>query len=556
MNNPASAIDHLVTRARQLHSLPSVAMEVLKLTENPQVDARAIKACIEKDPALTTKVLRVVNSSLFGLGSRVSDLNQALALLGIKPLKMLVLGFSLPTGLFDSVTAEILAWYWRRTLTKAVAGRQISETVWNQPGDDSFVAGLLQDLGMLLLIQQLGDPYVRLLQKIRNGGGDLIALESQSMGFDHTMLTARLLEHWGLPNALVNAVDWHANEQNLQTAPALEHVLPRILHLTELIARLLVDGQPDVLGELLATGRQYCGLSEQQLEQLVNELEEKVQQLADVLSLRLPDGLDYRDVLAQAHGQLADVAASVAEEMISGEATQVATRTEGESLLDELRALSEAVSEVSRRAVEPVGWCPTAATVPSSPPTDPGPEGTSGSPAATVQSPPTDSRPKSATTTAEPGLRDQVAVAVAACRHSHCPLSLLLVELHHAGQSPTTGEVAGLGSLKRLESACRSVDHSCAICLPQGEIGFAIVLPNCDRPSAVGFGNQLIDQMCRSPQGGPPVSRRAARISVGVATVTLPPKNFPPEDLLDSADHCLYGSHASGGGVVKSIEIY
>ena len=121
-------------------------MEVLELTRNPPVDPHALKACSENDPALTTKLLRVVNSSLFGLSREVSDLNQALALLGTKPLKLLVLGFSLPPGLFAGIHGEVLQHYWRHTLTKAVAGREISEQIWNQPGDDAFIVGLLQDL--------------------------------------------------------------------------------------------------------------------------------------------------------------------------------------------------------------------------------------------------------------------------------------------------------------------------------------------------------------------------------------------------------------------------
>ena len=78
----------LVARSRDLYSLPAVAMKVLQLTECSKVNAQALKECFEMDPALTAKLLRVVNSSLFGLSRRVSDLNQALAMLGTKPLKL------------------------------------------------------------------------------------------------------------------------------------------------------------------------------------------------------------------------------------------------------------------------------------------------------------------------------------------------------------------------------------------------------------------------------------------------------------------------------------
>src|SRR3972149_3698978 len=101
MSTATPQLEPFLERARDLYSLPSVAPEVLDLTSQPKVDVRALKACIENDPALTIRILRVVNSSLFGLNRQVSDLNQALALLGIKPLKLLVLGFSLPPAPFD-----------------------------------------------------------------------------------------------------------------------------------------------------------------------------------------------------------------------------------------------------------------------------------------------------------------------------------------------------------------------------------------------------------------------------------------------------------------------
>ena len=125
---PATALDKLTQRAGQLYSLPAVAMKVLELTNHPEVDIAALKSCIERDPALTTRILRVVNSSVFGLNGQVSNLNQAVALLGTSPLKLLVLGFSLPNELFVGVQESVLTFYWRHSLTKAIAVRTLSRS--------------------------------------------------------------------------------------------------------------------------------------------------------------------------------------------------------------------------------------------------------------------------------------------------------------------------------------------------------------------------------------------------------------------------------------------
>src|SRR5436190_7465850 len=148
-------VQQFVERTGQLYSLPAVAAEVLRLTGEPQIDPRQLRQCIESDPALAARLLRVVNSSLFGPTRPVTDLPQALTLLGIRPLKMLVLGFSLPKELFAGLEAQVLGRYWRRSLTKAVAARELAEGCWHVPGDEPFIAGLVQDIGLLALLQQL-----------------------------------------------------------------------------------------------------------------------------------------------------------------------------------------------------------------------------------------------------------------------------------------------------------------------------------------------------------------------------------------------------------------
>jgi HD-like signal output (HDOD) protein/GGDEF domain-containing protein len=583
MNDPATTLDRLIARAGRLYSLPAVAMKVLELTNNPQVDTRALKECIENDPALTGRILGVVNSSLFGLSREVSDLNQALAMLGSKPLKLLVLGFSLPAGLFSGIRDEILGRYWRHTLTKAVAGREISETLWHTPGDDAFISGLLQDVGMLLLIQELDEPYVKFLDRAHVAGKDLAELETRSMGFDHTELSARLLSHWGLPETLVGAVAWNTSHRRSGAPHSPQQALPQILHLAELVARLLADGRSEVLGELLEVGRRYGDFSAARLEALVNTLEEKVAQLAGVLSLQLPEGLDYRDVLMQAHARLAEVAVEAAGEMLRHQQDE-AVKSEEDALLAELRELATAVARVSGRPVEPAGseGSPPSKVAPAA--DVPGPQPWA-APAAERRR-----AAGSAAVEADPGLLGRLAVGVAACRQSRCPLSLLLVQLDHPEELLVERGVEGLGKLRQLlENLCRRIDHPCASCLAHGEVGFALVLPNCERRLAVQLANQLIEQFRRTGSVGrtdgaatgqgtdrAPLRRsgrqsqpvvalvpkhghvgpRAVSISVGAATVCLPPKNFPPEDLLAAADRCLYGSGASGGNVVKSIEIY
>lgn len=552
MSEAPPTLDQIAARCGELYSLPTVALEVLRLTQNPEVDSGRLKQCIERDPALASKILRVVNSSLFGLSRPVSDLNQALALLGVKPLKLLVLGFSLPDELFTGVAGDLLAGYWRHTLTRAVAAREIAERIWRLPGDEAFIAGLLEDLGQLVLIQELGASYGDFFTRVRAAGVRLTAAERHALGFDHTQLTARLLSSWGLPSLLVEAVAAPADHASLERLSPEARPLGQILHLAEMLSQLLVEARPNVLCELLDAGQRYHNLSAPQIAELVDALEDKVQQLAGVLSLELPEPLSYRDVMAEAHRRLVAAAADAAGDVIRCHHEALNAQVEGLCLLDEVRQLSAAVADytshpgerptapAARRGPTVVGAASAAATTHTSPPH--GPRGAANPPPGLDQ--PQD---------VDPGLLGRLEMAVAACRQARRPLSLLVAEIDHYADIALTGGLEQLEATRlEIDACCRAIDHPHAGCFEIGDGRFAVIFLDCDRQQAVRLAGELLAQArLRTGPGAAPLS-----VSVGAATVALPPRNFPPGDLFNSAARCLSAARMAGGNMLKSIEIY
>jgi HD-like signal output (HDOD) protein len=317
-----AAVEELVRRARTLYSLPAVAAKVIELTSDPRADARALNECIHTDPALAAKILRVVNSSLFGMSRKVCSLNQAIALLGTKPLKMLVLGFSLPEKLFSEVAREQLNWYWSTTLSRAVAARVISEQLFTRAGDEAFLAALLQDIGVLVLLGELREPYGEFLSRVIDQRLDLQRLEVDSLGFEHRTLSARLLEHWNMPELLVDGIAETADVRNLAGKKTATAEVARVLHLAGLIGELVGRNRLSVLPELMEAGKVYCGLDKERLNELVALLQPNVQQLAEVLSLELPQGRDYGTILAEAYRQMSDLNESVVGLLVRSEETE------------------------------------------------------------------------------------------------------------------------------------------------------------------------------------------------------------------------------------------
>jgi GGDEF domain-containing protein len=473
-----------------------------------------------------------------------------LALLGIKPLKLLVLGFSLPDAMFSGLGDGALTRYWQHTLTKAVAAREISESFWKQPGDEPFIAGLLQDLGMLVLLQDLKEPYAKFLETVHEKGGNLHDLEIRSLGFNHTQLSARLLETWKLPASLVATIPAVCSPESLVDADEPLKSVRQILHLAEIVATLLCDGHGDQLTELLDTGGKYCRLSRANIDRLIDSLQAKVGQLADVLSLQLPEGMDYRDVLLQAHAQLSCVASDAAEETVAATARGSAADDGGQSLLEHVEALSEAAAQAAGRG------------------------------AAGFDSPaPMDRVDMSAARTEEVGIAVDVAVqAVSAavvaepvfgaelhravlaagsvCRQQRCELSLLLVEIDDFDLlASTRGPRFARQVSRSIRAACQGLDHAGAVTIALDPLRTAIVLPDCERSHAVQYGELLVRSAPALFGTNDSRTDSAVTLSVGAATLSLPPKNFTPDALLERTERCLYGAGASGGNAVKSIEI-
>ncbi len=532
MNEVASQLEEIASRAVKLYSRPTVAMELVRLAEQPNVESSALKECITRDPALTCKVLRVVNSSLYGLHRPVADLNQAIGLIGIKPLKLLALGFSLPDELFAEVAARELEWYWTNTLTRAVAARLIAEQLWRQPGDEAFIAGLLQDIGILVLLHELGEPYAKFLAGIIEEKCHLAALEQDTLGFDHSQLSAELLSRWQLPERLVEAIAAPKKLPRLSRMASPEGDLPQILHLAEMLMQLVGQRRLSVLDELLEAGKTYRGMTKSSLATLVENLQPQVDQLAESLALELSEERDYVQILVKANEQMAILGEEVVGEEITAREEQLYNDllANTSELTDAMRSFlkSEDTLEIDGKR-----WF--------------------GKHAAHDESR-IGSRTESKQHTE---LARKLLAAATRCRERRQELSLLLLE------PGTLDQQANCPGISLQEQVRNILGRACAIVEP-GKVALlalengrvAAILADCERRAALAIANQAISEFSKtSPHNTQAECDTATTLSAGVATVCVVPRNFDANLLIESATRCLSAARTCGISTVKSIEL-
>jgi diguanylate cyclase (GGDEF)-like protein len=191
---------------RNLPSPPGVALQIIELAQDPNADIGATARVIALDPALSARMLRVANSPLYAGRRRVDNLAQAMTMLGLNATLSLALGFSLAQGLRGPEgTALEQERIWRRSVLAALAARLVGQQAGLQRLEDLMLAGLLQDIGALALLQAEPTEYASLRARAQDNAS-LLALEREVLGSDHAQVGAWLALEWNLPGYIAEAI--------------------------------------------------------------------------------------------------------------------------------------------------------------------------------------------------------------------------------------------------------------------------------------------------------------------------------------------------------------
>jgi HD-like signal output (HDOD) protein/ActR/RegA family two-component response regulator len=208
LDNPT--LKDIVSRMQTVPSLPSLYVEITEALQSPGTSVAELGSIIERDMGMASKVLQLVNSAFFGLPCQVASPKQAVALIGIDNIRALVLSVHVFSELEHQLTND-LAFLWKHGCATAAFARVVSqsqESSRNQ-ADDAFTAGLLHDIGRLVLASACTAEYSRVLRTASDTKTTILACEREVFGCTHAEVGAYLLGLWGLPDAIVEAVAWH-----------------------------------------------------------------------------------------------------------------------------------------------------------------------------------------------------------------------------------------------------------------------------------------------------------------------------------------------------------
>jgi HD-like signal output (HDOD) protein len=236
----------IVNRIHNLPTPPTVFAQVNKVINNPNTSAYQIGAIIAEDPALSAKILKLTNSAFYGLSRTVTSVKQAIVILGLDVVKSLVLSASVfeTFSKRNSIDKVFLDQFWRHSLLVAFMSRIISRTK-NFPSfleaEESFSAGLLHDIGKLVILTHLPDEFTKI--KAARESKPIAAtcyLEEEVLGFDHAAVGSYLCQKWNLPEHLTQSIQFHHSPQE-----NLENVSTQIIHISDYLAWKSQESESD-----------------------------------------------------------------------------------------------------------------------------------------------------------------------------------------------------------------------------------------------------------------------------------------------------------------------
>lgn len=240
MNAPLPPLDTqgLRAAAARLPALPAVAVELITSLDAAQADADSLAGIFSRDHTLVARLLRIANSSFYGMPGRIDSIRDAIMLIGLRGVRSLAIAASLSGALPRDCPGLSLQHFWRHSTATAIAAQELARRN-RLPTDLAFIAGLLHDIGRLILASAYPQHSAAVRQHMAEAPCLCHEAERKILGLDHADFGRIITEHWRFPALLVKAIGGHHDPDAIR-----QDTLTACVHLADLLAAV-IDPQPE-----------------------------------------------------------------------------------------------------------------------------------------------------------------------------------------------------------------------------------------------------------------------------------------------------------------------
>ncbi len=266
----------------EVPSCPEVVTRLLRMVREPDTPIEEVSSLIQSDPGLSSQLLKMVNSALFGLPGTVSSVNKAVSFVGLKEIGSLAVSYAMTkTVRSPDLDGFDLQVFWRHSLLRAVVARELAARIGAEP-DDAFTAGLMQDIALPILLTDWFDVYKKVYFRWKEGRAALHKIEEDELSWTHAQAGAWIAREWGLPDILVCAIGLHVlSMDDLREMELLESVVGAAAAASD--APKALDSDEEM--KKLTRFAKELGLNENEVAESVSNGSEIVEELAKELGI-------------------------------------------------------------------------------------------------------------------------------------------------------------------------------------------------------------------------------------------------------------------------------
>ncbi|OGI11494.1 MAG: hypothetical protein A2Y40_01580 [Candidatus Margulisbacteria bacterium GWF2_35_9] len=230
-------LNKIVSGLTDLLPLPTTVMAIIKISKNPNSNLQDLVKLLDKDQAMVTRILRLANSSHYGFSKEIKTINHAVVCLGFKTIQNMALTVSVSPMFQQSLDSYLLEkeGLFKHSNAVAVGSRIIAQQQKYVDPDESYVMGLLHDVGKLILDQCAKEQFVDVINLVKKGNISFIEAEEQILGFNHGEIGAKVAEKWNLSSELVETIRFHHNPEQASENNKSVHMVHIANYLVEMM---------------------------------------------------------------------------------------------------------------------------------------------------------------------------------------------------------------------------------------------------------------------------------------------------------------------------------
>ncbi|MBM4056073.1 MAG: GGDEF domain-containing protein [Planctomycetes bacterium] len=298
-----------ILKSPALPTLPAVATELISITSKEETTLKEIADLLSKDVSLSAKVLKIANSAYYGFAYKISTIQQAISCIGINAIRSLVLSFSF-LAIKGGNKSEFFNYedFLAKSLATAVVARLIKAKIDKNDLEEIFIAGLLKNIGKLILASTHPKLYDQIAKESQNSEKEITELEQEIIGIDHAQIGYEVTKNWGFPAILSIPILYHHFPERSKEDDKKIQIYTNVIYFAGLVSNILYSNNPNKYYDKFVKGiKVIFGLSKAAIDDILDKVDLEVVQNANYFGFHIKKPKPIEEILIEANTILSGI---------------------------------------------------------------------------------------------------------------------------------------------------------------------------------------------------------------------------------------------------------